>query len=53
MEFKERVYKLYRLSAKLNLYFSLCKIDYCRVEKELTDIEKLANELLHELKGDN
>lgn len=46
---KDRVYKLYRMSAKLNLYFALCDVERARVKKELSDILLLAEEMMKDL----
>ena len=51
--FKEKIYKLYRMSAKLNLYFALCDVEKARVKKELSDILSLAEEIMKELQGMN
>ncbi len=48
---KEKVYKLYRMSAKLNLYFALCEVDKKRVKKELSGILSIAEEIMKELQG--
>ena len=42
---KEQVHLLYRLSAKLNLYFAICEPKMERVERELKEIEKVVNSL--------
>ncbi len=45
-DIKNKIYKLYRLSAKLNLYVSFCQSsDINRVEKELNEIEILIHKL--------
>ncbi len=46
---KTKIYKLYRLTAKLNLYLNSCGIKNDRVIEELADIEKLVKELLEQI----
>ncbi len=45
---KNKIYKLYRMCAKLNLYFSSHKTNCARITKELTEIKVLVEELLEE-----
>ncbi len=46
---KKKVYTLYRMSAKLNLYFYLCDVERARVKKELSDILSLTEEIMKDL----
>lgn len=46
---RKKVYTLYRMSAKLNLYFALCDVEKARVEKELSDIFLLTKEIMKDL----
>lgn len=46
---KNKIYKLYQMCGKLNLYFKLCETKKERVLRELTSIEKLVKELLEEV----
>ncbi len=46
---KKKINALYRMSAKLNLYFALCDVEITRVKKELSDILLLADEIMKEL----
>ncbi len=47
---KTKIYKLYRLTAKLNLYLNCCDVKKDRVIEELTDIEELVKNLLEQIK---
>lgn len=45
-DIKQKVYELYRISAKLNLYANICRnSDTNRIEKELNEIETLIHKL--------
>ncbi len=46
-DIKQKIYELYRLTAKLNLYVKFCgNSDINKIEKELNEI----NTLIHKLK---
>lgn len=45
-DIKQKVYELYRLSAKLNIYINFChNSDITRIENELKKIEILIHKL--------
>ena len=43
---KKKVYLLYRMTAKVNLYVSRCKVKKERVIKEMNEIKELADEII-------
>ena len=51
--FKDKIYRLYRMSANLNLYMYLCDVRADRFKKELTDIRDFADEILKQWSKEN
>jgi hypothetical protein len=43
---KAQIYRLYRMTAKLNIYTQQCDADDERISNELSQIRKLADEII-------